>query len=936
MATEPQLLEREPELAAIDSLIVDVRDGHGNLVAVIGPAGIGKTRLFSTVRQRAMTAGAQVLRACGAEFERGLAFAGAAQLFQAPLRAASANERSGLLAGAAGLGGELLGFGTREPREVTADSSFAAFHGLYWLCANLAARSPLVLLVDDAHWLDGQSLGWIEYLARRLEGVAVLIIVAARPEEAAGRQLARTAIEIGGQIVELQPLSEDAVRSLFESALEQPTQPAFAVAFQESTGGNPFLVHELLRTIRDEGIAPDGDGALAIRTLANDRIARAVLLRLHRLSSGSVELARAISILGRSGSLSVAARLAQLDDATAAEALEALTAAEVLARGNELQFRHPVVHASIYDDVPAPARAMRHRHAARLLAEIGAPLAEIASQLIEAEPLGDPWTVSVLKGAAADAAARGAPSTAMTLLERGLAERRGVEDPELLLELGRAALAALDIPRAIAALTRARDSADAIVHGQAALELTRVMLHAGRPREAIGLLKEELANGRGVEPRLWLEVEYVLYAAPDPDAIEASRRFGALKGRNVAELAALAAASSVADTAQEAVALAHRALAGGVLVRALDAASAWFLAPWMLVRADRLDDAGDVVAQALDHSRATGSQAGFGRASWLQAEIDHRTGDLLSAEAHAQSAYATAAEGGSLWMRMMAGALLAQILADRGELARPREVLDQLDISILAPDERLARTVRYARAQTALLAGHPEQAVSEFERLQASFRAAPAWRARFATGMTSYTIALSMIGRTDQASQAAEDEFAWAKTWGALRFIGMALRAKAHATHDIDRIPALQAAVTALENTPARLELARALSDLGSTLRRQNHRVAAREPLRRALDLTLRCCADALADHLRGELRAAGAKPRRDAVTGRNALTASETRIAEMAATGQTNAQIAQALFLTPGTIEKHLTSVYAKLDITTRRELPAALRNKPAPAPGR
>ena len=706
-ATEPQLLERDRELAAIDSLIADVGDGRGNFVAITGPAGIGKTRLLSTVGQRATTAGAEVLRACGAEFERGLAFAGAAQLFQAPLRAASATERSRLLAGAAHLGGELLGFGTREPRKVTADSSFAAFHGLYWLCANLAARSPLVMLIDDVHWLDAQSLGWIEYLARRLEGLAVLIIVAARPEEEAGEHLARTAIEIGGQSLELQPLSEHAVRSLFESALQQPTQPAFAVAFQESTGGNPFLVHELLRTIRDEGIAPDGDGALAVRTLANDRIARAVLLRLHRLSPGSVALARAISILGRSGSLSVAAPLAQLDDATAAEALETLTAAEVLARGTELRFRHPVVHASIYDDIPAPARAMRHRQAARLLAEMDAPLDEIASQLIEAEPLGDPWTVSVLRAAASDAAARGAPSTAMTLLERGLAERRGVEDPELLLELGRAALAALDIPKAIAALTRARDSAGSIVHGQAALELARVLLHAGRPREAIGLLREELANGGSVEPelRLWLEVEYVLYAAPDPDAMKASRQFGALKGRNVAELAALAAASSVADTAQEAVALAHRALAGGVLLRALDAASAWFLAPWMLVRADRLDDAADVVAQALHHSRATGSQAGFGRASWLQAEIDHRTGDLLSAEAHAHSAYATAAEGGSLWMRMMSGALLAQILADRGEPARAREVLDQLDISILAPTSGWheqfathARTRRYSPA----------------------------------------------------------------------------------------------------------------------------------------------------------------------------------------------------------------------------------------------
>ena len=202
--------------------------------------------------------------------------------------------------------------------------------------------------------------------------------------------------------------------------------------------------------------------------------------------------------------------------------------------------------------------------------------------------------------------------------------------------------------------------------------------------------------------------------------------------------------------------------------------------------------------------------------------------------------------------------------------------------------------------------------------------------------MTSYAIALTMIGRTDQASQAAEDEFAWAKTWGAPRFIGMALRAKAHATHDIDRIqPSRQRSPRSRTRPPGSNSPERS----ATSARRSGARITASRPRakrRRALDLTLRCRADGLADHVRGELRAAGAKPRRDAVTGRDALTASETRIAEMAATGKTNAQIAQALFLTPGTIEKHLTSVYAKLDITTRRELPAALRNEPAPTPGR
>jgi DNA-binding CsgD family transcriptional regulator len=382
----------------------------------------------------------------------------------------------------------------------------------------------------------------------------------------------------------------------------------------------------------------------------------------------------------------------------------------------------------------------------------------------------------------------------------------------------------------------------------------------------------------------------------------------------------------MAATAHEAAALAQRALAGGVLVRASDAQSAWFLAPWMLIRADRLEEAAPAIAEALDHSRATGSQLGFARSSWLAAEVDYRNGDLLSAEGHGRSAYTLASQGGSLWVRLMAGALLAQILGDRGELSEAQKIVNSLDISILPPHERLRRTVHYARAYVGLLAGYPHQAISEFEHLKDSVRVAPAGRSRFATGMAPYAIALSKLGRIVEAHQIADDELAWAESWGMARFIGMALRARAHALESGERIPALQAAVAVLEHTPARLELARAFGDLGSALRRDNQRVAAREPLRRALDLARRCRADELADQLRGELRAAGAKPRRDLLIGRDSLTASEARIAQMAATGMTNSQIAQAIFLTPGTVEKHLTNVYSKLGISSRHELAAAL----------
>ena len=179
----------------------------------------------------------------------------------------------------------------------------------------------------------------------------------------------------------------------------------------------------------EEGIAPDAEGARAVLTLGSNRIGRAVLLRLHRLSPAAVALARAIAILGRGASVTVAARLANLDDATAAQAIETLVAANILTPGSDLRFRHSVVQASIYDDLPRPARVLRHHQAARLLAEMGAAVATVANQLLEAGPAGDSWTVGVLRAAASDASSRGAPRSAVIFLERALAELPASERP---------------------------------------------------------------------------------------------------------------------------------------------------------------------------------------------------------------------------------------------------------------------------------------------------------------------------------------------------------------------------------------------------------------------------------------------------------------------------------------------------------------------------
>jgi DNA-binding CsgD family transcriptional regulator len=194
-------------------------------------------------------------------------------------------------------------------------------------------------------------------------------------------------------------------------------------------------------------------------------------------------------------------------------------------------------------------------------------------------------------------------------------------------------------------------------------------------------------------------------------------------------------------------------------------------------------------------------------------------------------------------------------------------------------------------------------------------------------------LALLSAGEPEDAQKLAQEELELARAFGAPRTLGMALRAAGIVTGGQGGRDLLDEAVSVLEYSPAALEHARALADFGAALRRANRRSEAREPLRRALDLATRCGADLLAARAWEELAATGARPRKAHLTGVEALTASERRIADMAAKGMSNPEIAQALFLTRRTVETHLTHVYQKLEIASRDQLPAALEVEVAPA---
>jgi DNA-binding CsgD family transcriptional regulator len=187
-------------------------------------------------------------------------------------------------------------------------------------------------------------------------------------------------------------------------------------------------------------------------------------------------------------------------------------------------------------------------------------------------------------------------------------------------------------------------------------------------------------------------------------------------------------------------------------------------------------------------------------------------------------------------------------------------------------------------------------------------------------------LALVALGRRDEARELAEEELELARTWGAPRALGAALRAAGLVEGGESGLARLEEAVQVLGESPAKLEHAKALTELGAALRRLNRRSAARDELRRAVELATICGASSLAARAETELLATGARPRRVALRGVASLTPSERRVAEMAAEGPTNQEIAQALFVTQRTVEVHLTSIYRKLDISSRSQLASAL----------
>jgi DNA-binding CsgD family transcriptional regulator len=937
LIAQPELLERDAELAAVRQLIATAPDG-GRLLAIEGQPGIGKTALIVEAKSLAQDAGFRVLGARGSELERTFSYGIVRQLYEPLLSSLANEERADLLAGAAALSAPLFEpsrIGTEPPT----DSSLATLHGLYWLTANIAAQRPLTFAVDDLQWCDLPSLRFIAYLLPRMEGLPVLVVAGLRPEEP-GRDsslVGQIVTDPLSAVLHPAPLSGEATARFLRETLSPAAHDAFCTACWEATGGNPLLLRELVHALADEATAPTEENVPLLRELGARAGLRAVSLRLSRLPGEATALAQAVAILGDEADPRQAAALVDLDEHTAFDAVDALARVDVLRPHPPLGFVHPLVRGAVYEGIPPLEREAWHARAARLIANAGGEAERVAAHLLRSPPAGDPNVVATLRDAAREAGSRGASESAVSYLRRALVEPPPDDErAELLLELG-SVEALVGGDEAIEHLEQAHALfEDPTRRAEAALVLGRQLFVLGSDRsDAVYTQALEELGGADAELARRLEAGLVtsdLFAPTGhPAALARLDRVRTnLRSETVGEkllLSLLAYHDSRAGVpASETVPLARRALAGGTLAR-VDAGAVFVPASTVLAMAD-LDEALAVYDDALAEAHRRGSTFFFAAVKVFRAHTLAWRGDLGEAEAEAREAAAAGrAWDASARFAGHAAAFLADALMEQGRLDEAAEVLAQVRRADTLPIGARLLFLRDTSARLRILRGDLSGGLEEILEAGRFYESVGSRNPAFIAWRSTAALALHQLGTRDEALRLAEEELEVARVWGAPRALAAALRVAGLIEEGRRGLALLEEAVqVSAGSQAAKLEHAKARTELGAALRRANLRARAREELRRAVETATICSATGLAERAETELLATGARPRRIALSGVDALTPSERRVAEMAAAGPTNREIAQALFITQRTVEVHLTSIYRKLGISSRAQLAGAL----------
>ncbi len=890
----------------IDRALEGAERGLGHAMVILGPAGTGKSTLLGEAVRAARSRGFTVSSVRGDP-------------------AGSERDGAAIESLLARLGGEYVPDRALE------------------LIDSACLGAPLALIVDDAHFTDDRSLELLTELGDVIAARPLLLMIAAREHLLSGSQrrtIGRLAAVADATRMTLQPLTAKQAAQVIRRSIPDATDE-FCRSCAELSGGNPFLLTELATWAAAHRLELTGEAIhAALEPLPPLTVRRFYADQLEELErdTAAVGVAYAIAISEQEPGLEEISRLAALPTDAVVTALDTLLAAAIVAPGEPVRFACPLTAPCLQGIVPKPLAAELRRRAAAIADDQGQSTEVQAGQLMLAPATGDPRIVEELMELADEASRRGSPEQARALIDRAIGE--GVEDPDvrsrLLVRLGQLNLlvgreeSAAPLATGVAGLKREDERADGL------LTLGVAQLEAGSPRAAalsfaqatdliptdeplrtraeINTLltdllvpeRREQARGRidsllehphvDSQPwgpdlmlgKAWLQL---LEGAPGDHtielvraAVEAHDADSRFLGDYFHTLAATALA--VLDEFGQAEQVVHDATATARRAGSVPAERNLQLAHALTLRqAGRVAECAERCPQLL---AATGEEAKFNRslASAVQASV------LLEL---ARQADASAAVTDALgWTRHELPRLMLLETKARLSLAR-----DQLADALATAHEveHLARQL-----------GIVNPALSAWEPLAAS--------------------CYQRAGEPRRANGLADQAVETAARFGAPSATALALRVKAAVVGPPRDEPYLKRAYEAVQDSSGTLEKAKVLIEYANLLHRNRSSERARMMLRDGIDLAARLGARRTAERGTIALVAAGGRPRRKRLTGPQALTPAERRIAELARSGETNSEIAETLVITRKTVEWHLTKAYRKLRIASRDELTAALND--------
>lgn len=914
-------LERDDEIAHIREALDAAARGEGRVVVIEGRAGIGKTRLVQECRELAKQRGFGRLQAVGDALESAMAWGVVRQMVERSVSRYSGEIREKILAGPSGAALKALDDAALDPSEAELARTL---HSLWWVAVDLSSTRPLLITVDDAHWADLSSLQFLVYLARRISDLPIALVVATRPPADNFGPLA--ALSVAADRLLPRPLTTDALGALVGG------HPEVIKALHAASGGNPFLSGVLVDELAALGLPlDDACTAEKVGTLGPSTVFRATL---GRLPAEAVALAGAVAVLGSQADPWQAAELAEVGDLPAA--VEALTTANVLVTGEHLGFVHPVVREAVLTGLGPIARASLHARAAKALWESHAPADRVAAHLVHAPRGTLPNAADVLRKAAATLLSAGDARTAAAHLARAVDERP--DDAALRAELGRALLRTGD---AVNAHRHLKAAAQGLPDAELVAAAASATAAIEGPAAAIAELTEAIAARPDGESRLHLEARLAVFRSFLPDQRQVASAhlsgYAGLAGGTPDERTLLGLLAQMGRYEvwphDEVATTATRALANGAYLDdatgSTDAMVAWLVALLALMAADGVDTARHEIERARLRVRRHGSPIEFAMVANASLFLNWRVGNMQVVEAEAEGALAAVAHEDPvsevISLRATSTHFAVYAALERGDVAAATAFITAFDSA--HANARLTMPMIWlheVRALIALAEGDARRAMAQAYRQRDAMHQVHVdpptipWRAPAAR-------ASLQLGEHELALELATEQLDVARKWGAATEVGAALRLLAHADTSA-RLELLTESVSVLEGSPSRLELARSLVDLGEALRVARRRTDAREPLHRAIDLAGECGSATLRTRAVEALEALGDRPRRQVVVGAEALTASERRVADLAAAGRANREIAQELFVTPKTVENHLGRIYTKLGIAGRRDLAAVL----------